>query len=147
MVLVAETTMVYGFFRSYGKLNENFRICWRMKLWRFIRESVFCSWNQNSHYLNFDGLLFRCLSQWAEWKIWLFLWDVLFVLLLMMSRILGRTVARNVFHYLYDYISACFIIIYDSEKTDRRIKLENYAAFLLFTKHILCKVLKIQKIV
>lgn len=65
----------------------------------------------------------------------------------MMSRILGRTVARNVFHYLYDYISTCFIIIYDSEKIDRRIKLENYAAFLLFTKHILCKVLKIQKIV
>lgn len=65
----------------------------------------------------------------------------------MMSRILGRTVARNAFYYLYDYISTCFIIIYDSEKIDRRIKLENYAAFLLFTKHILCKVLKMQRIV
>lgn len=65
----------------------------------------------------------------------------------MMSRILGRTVAGNVFYYLYDFISTCFIIIYDSEKIDRRIKLENYAASLLFTKHILCKVLKMQRIV
>lgn len=65
----------------------------------------------------------------------------------MMSRILGRTVARNVFYYFYDYISTYFIIIYDSEKIDRRIKLENYAAFLLFIKHILCKVLKMQRIV
>lgn len=64
----------------------------------------------------------------------------------MMSRILGRTVVRNVFYYLYDYTSTCFVIIYDSEKIGRRIKLENYAAFLLFTKRILCKILKMQKI-
>lgn len=64
----------------------------------------------------------------------------------MLSRILGRTVVRNVFYYLHDYTSTCFIIIYDSEKIDWRIKLENYAALLLFTKRILCKILKMQKI-
>lgn len=64
----------------------------------------------------------------------------------MMSRILRHTVVRNVFYHLYDYTFTCFIVIYDSEEIDRRMKLENYAVFLLFTKHILCKVFKMQKI-
>lgn len=63
-----------------------------------------------------------------------------------MSRILRRTIVRNVFYHLYDYTFTCFIVIYDSEEIDRRMKLENYAAFLLFTKHILCKVFNMQKI-